>query len=139
MKTCNTCGKDKQEDEFHKRAASRDGLAAKCKMCQKEYDKKRANLPHRVKARKEYMNTEAGKISHIRATKKWQSKNTRKRKAHIAVGNAIRDGKLIKPRYCELCDCELNLEAHHDDYDKPLDVRWLCHCLLYTSPSPRDA
>lgn len=126
MKTCNSCGKDKSDFEFHKRAASKDGLASKCKQCQKDYDKARANAPHRVAARKAYMQTDSGKAAHIRATKKWQKGNTNKRKAHIAVGNAIRDGKLIKPDSCEKCDCSLNLEAHHDDYSKPLDVRWLC-------------
>ena len=27
---------------------------------------------------------------------------------------------------CEDCDKEVRLDAHHDDYYKPMDVRWLC-------------
>lgn len=37
---------------------------------------------------------------------------------------AIRTGKLVK-QPCEVCS-EPNVEAHHDDYAKPYDVRWLC-------------
>lgn len=44
--------------------------------------------------------------------------------AHQKVSNAIRRGKLLKEN-CEKCGSD-NVEAHHDDYSKPLDVRWLC-------------
>lgn len=36
----------------------------------------------------------------------------------------IKMGKLIKGS-CEVCG-ELKVDAHHDDYSKPLDIRWLC-------------
>lgn len=41
------------------------------------------------------------------------------------TGRAIKTGKLMKMP-CEVCFAEENVEAHHDDYLKPLDVRWLC-------------
>lgn len=37
---------------------------------------------------------------------------------------AIREGVLTR-QPCETCSAEPT-EAHHDDYEKPLDVRWLC-------------
>lgn len=35
-----------------------------------------------------------------------------------------RRGKLI-PKPCEVCG-EAEVQMHHEDYTKPLDVRWLC-------------
>lgn len=26
---------------------------------------------------------------------------------------------------CDVCGCD-DVQAHHDDYSKPLDIRWLC-------------
>lgn len=49
-----------------------------------------------------------------------------RRSAGRAISNAIRDGKLTR-QPCEVRKCkEPFAEAHHDDYSKPLDVRWLC-------------
>ena len=45
--------------------------------------------------------------------------------AHAAVTRAIRSGDLI-PRRCQSCNGRLNVQAHHEDYSKPLDVLWLC-------------
>lgn len=45
-------------------------------------------------------------------------------KARSAANHAIRDGKL-SPQACEVCG-EEKTQAHHDDYNYPLKVRWLC-------------
>ena len=104
---------------------SKDGLTANCSECIKQRDRNRANNPERVAARADYAKTDAGIASGNKAKRKWQEKNLIKRAAHIITGNAIRDGKLIKAP-CECCD-EAIVHAHHDDYAKPLEVRWLCN------------
>jgi hypothetical protein len=49
-----------------------------------------------------------------------------KEKARDKIQKALRKGTLVRPSYCEDCKQELFVEAHHEDYSKPLDVQWLC-------------
>lgn len=58
--------------------------------------------------------------------KRWKNKeeNKIKRKAHVLVYEAVKAGTLLK-KECEVCFSSVSL-AHHDDYNKPLEVRWLC-------------
>lgn len=46
-----------------------------------------------------------------------------KKRARNAVTKALRDGRLQREP-CEVCGAAG--EAHHEDYAKPLDVRWYC-------------
>lgn len=126
-KECRSCNTVKNSLEFCRRTASVDGLSAKCKECQKEYDRRRANLPHRVKARSDYAKTEQGLAAGSRAKKAWIDRNTIKRAASTIVGNAVRDGRILKQDSCEQCKSKPSrLHGHHDDYAFPLVVRWLC-------------
>ena len=44
-----------------------------------------------------------------------------------AVRRALAAGRLLKPAACERCEIlEPDLEAHHPDYNKPLEVQWVC-------------
>ncbi len=39
---------------------------------------------------------------------------------------ALQAGKLVKPDMCSNCNEPNKVEAHHNDYSKPLEVTWLC-------------
>jgi len=125
-KVCKVCLTNKPIDEFYRHPRGADGYQGKCKDCQKamtlkaraanpdhyrEYDRARGKLPHRVKAA-------------IEQAKKWRDEDKRRMKCHNAVARALRDGTL-DPMPCRVCGSEKTV-AHHDDYDKPLDVVWLC-------------
>lgn len=60
--------------------------------------------------------------------RRWVEKNPEKRRVHGVVQNAIRTGKLVKGPCERAVDggCSKRIHAHHDDYSKPLEVRWLC-------------
>lgn len=52
---------------------------------------------------------------------------------HDKLEYAIRIGSIERKTNCESCGVEGHMadgrtvvQAHHDDYNKPLDVRWLC-------------
>ena len=48
-------------------------------------------------------------------------------KANKLVAAAINRGDLQRPDACESCGRQTDrIEAHHDDYMKPLEIRWLC-------------
>lgn len=53
--------------------------------------------------------------------------------AQNMVEYAIRQGVLVRPSQCEQCgdsgtmkDGRTRIQAHHCDYNKPLEVKWLC-------------
>lgn len=61
------------------------------------------------------------------------NKNPKGLSAKQRVRDAILAGKMVRGN-CEVC-AEPNAEGHHEDYDKPLEVRWLCrlhHRQLHT-------
>lgn len=139
MKLCFKCKIEKPATEFYRHPRMADGLLGKCKDCTRadvkdrrqakqseirEYDRARSSLPHRVEARKAYRKTAAFRASRNGAVAKWKAEHKVETRAHKLVKRAIDTGRLIaKP--CEECGSEV-VEAHHDDYSKPLDVRWLC-------------
>ena len=56
--------------------------------------------------------------------RRYQQKFPEKRRAHKAVEWALLNGKL-KREPCGECGVQ-NAHAHHADYSRPLEVRWLC-------------
>ncbi len=47
-------------------------------------------------------------------------------RARDAVHRALRSGRLIKPKWCAKCLLAGVVQAHHENYRKPLAVDWLC-------------
>jgi len=61
-----------------------------------------------------------------RAERRERERGSPKVRARRLLETAIRNGTIIKPNACEHCGAMGRLHGHHPDYDKPLDVRWLC-------------
>ena len=136
-KPCIACGEVKPLDEFYPHPRMADGHLNRCKECQKAntkkareanrqyylaYDRARNDLSHRKEKARECRQRNKSSTDPT----PWQRRNPEKRAAHIAVGNAVHDGRLVKPEHCENCGSDQRVDGHHDDYAQKLTVRWLC-------------
>jgi hypothetical protein len=65
-----------------------------------------------------------GAATKAETERRYRAAHPEKVRAHWAVYKAVKKGKLIR-KPCEVCGVERS-QAHHHDYSKPLDVRWLC-------------
>lgn len=137
---CGKCKKDKLLSDFY-------ATGPPCKKCRRSYDvayikrnrsrireyglKYEASEGRKTMKRKWYL---ANKAQISRARKEYKKRYPEKRRAHKFVYSAIKSGRLYR-QPCEICGTEKNIHAHHDDYAKPLDIRWFCitHHNLYHS------
>jgi len=126
MKECFKCNETKPLSEFYKHPQMSDGRLGKCKECTKRDVKKhrKENDSVREYDRRRYHEDPKRRAYSRANAKRWGEKNPVKKAAQIAVNNAVRDGRLVKSP-CEQCGAK-KVHGHHDDYSRPLDVRWLC-------------
>lgn len=119
-KQCSRCSKVKPIDRFSK------GYSF-CKDCFAVYRKEHRKLNGAKIAAKQHeaRNTEKGKRIKREGKGKYYARYPEKSNAHNKVAIAIKCGKLTR-QPCEVCGADSPVEAHHDDYSKPLEVRWLC-------------
>jgi hypothetical protein len=82
-----------------------------------------------------------------RAMKRWRERHPKQARAYTLLHAAVRRGKIARPECCEYCgrnsleERGAPLEGHHEDYNRPLDVIWLCdacHDAIHISPPFRE-
>ena len=123
MKECFKCKKEKSLSSFYKHPQMKDGRVNKCKECNKE--DVRENRKVNIEYYRAY-DIKRGSRQTEEYRKRYKKENPIKNGARTMVGNAVRDGKISKAERCEECGETCRLHGHHDDYAKPLEVRWLC-------------
>lgn len=119
MKTCKICGKSEPVVGFsygHLR----------CKPCasKRAVEWAKNNSKRKLASNKQYLSTPKGNKAIYKKTLLFRRRFPKKYSAYIAVQTAIRNGSM-KRKSCEICGIK-KTHAHHDDYNKPLLVRWLC-------------
>lgn len=67
------------------------------------------------------------KDRYLEQQREWKKNNRFKINARFRVTNSIRRGKIKRGITCNQCGTSQGkMEAHHEDYNKPLEVIWLC-------------
>ena len=121
-KICFKCNEEKFLSDFYKHQQMGDGHLNKCKDCTKSDSRKHRNDNLRkVRA----YDRKRGNRQNKTYVKEYRKKYPNKYKAHSIVNSAVKCKRLFKEP-CEVCGSTESLHAHHDDYLKPLNVRWLC-------------
>lgn len=81
--------------------------------------------PEKVKASdKRYR--EANRENILAYKKEERKKYPERIRAQNTLNRALKTGNIKKPKRCTNCGAKKSLDAHHEDYDKPLQVIWLC-------------
>lgn len=121
MKTCSKCGVEKQDEEFFRGHRQ-------CKAC---FAKVRARWKRtnaeKTRASQAKYNAEH-RAEQLEHAQRWQREHPEAHAAHVLVKAAVRRGELVQGPCAHAADkpCGGAVVAHHWDYDKPLDVVWLC-------------
>lgn len=155
MKLCTKCNVTKGYGEYHKDKSQPDGCYRYCKDCKKRYYLTNKDLilartkQYNLENKQRIAMTRAERYKYkykyklitpkVKETKRlWNAANREKMRASVRksklkypvrekarklVTNALVSGKLQR-QPCIVCGDKG--EAHHSDYNKPLDVDWLC-------------
>lgn len=123
LKECYKCGARKPLEDFYKHPKMSDGHVNKCKQCNKK--DVRTNRKSKLNYYQEYDRIRGNRQGY-EYTKEYRKRYPNKYKAHCILNNALRDNRIEKGFECEICFETKSLVAHHDDYLKPLSVKWLC-------------
>ncbi len=102
-KACHKCGETKPRSDFSRNRSRSDGLQQYCRICLNAYKRR---------SEKSYP---------------WSCHALNpKYRARRKLRDAIRAGIIVRPSMCPACSAEGMVEAHHENYDEPYNVTWLC-------------
>ncbi len=124
MRKCSACREEKLENKFCKNLRFKDGLNSICKSCSnyqcRQYYKK--NRKKVIAQKKKY--SAQNKEKAAKRYKRHRQTHPKEIKAKSKIYAQVKNGNIVR-QPCRDCGHPV-VDAHHPDYDKPLDVVWLC-------------
>lgn len=121
-KKCFKCHEVLPLSAFYRHPMMGDGHLGKCKLCTKK--DVRANYKDKHEQYLEYDRMRNRNPDRIRAISASSNKDPLKVWARKATHSALARG-ILERKPCEVCGDEKS-DAHHEDYSKPLEIRWFC-------------
>ncbi len=104
----------------------KDGRLNKCKECTKKdvKENREKNASQYAVYERKRFKTKKRKGQILATQRKRRQRNPEKQSAYGKVYRAIKN-RTLKKGNCEVCGSP-ETQAHHEDYLRPLDVKWLC-------------
>lgn len=126
---CHKCKRDLPEDSFNWSNKKQGIRQTICRECFSVYNRERYQK-NKESIRAQIYKYRAENPTKVLASRlKVCERNPTHYNAHQALDQALIAGKIQKPDHCSICGCSSDkhrIEAHHEDYSKPLDVIWCC-------------
>jgi len=129
-KKCHACGQTLSVSNFYNNKSRCDGLHSECKECHKAWRKSH----YRNNTAETIASNDRWRSLHPEIVRAYNRKTSKKRNAllselgirgvYMKVSRAIKAG-ILEPEPCKICGA-IDVQAHHEDYSKPLDVVWFC-------------
>lgn len=119
---CRKCGIEKPVNAFYVSTLRKNKTAGECKDCVCARVTASKQKPHR----RSWFTSDGFKKKNSGYFHDYVEKYPGRRRVRLETLRAIKKGLLVRAEKCEQCSCTQGIEAHHDDYNHPLDVRWLC-------------
>jgi hypothetical protein len=116
-KRCTVCLMVKPLGEFHRDRNLKSGFRGHCRVCQSNYYRRW----YEQNGRERY---DANAAKKRKSVARHRLRYPEKARARWLIQQRLARGTLTR-QPCEVCG-DPKTDAHHDDYSKPLDVRWLC-------------
>lgn len=124
---CTGCKTHRLLDQFSLNRSKNDGLSGWCKICHRADAAVRRRDPRyravQSAARAKWLATERGNFLRLANATRYRANHPEKIICRRKVRDAIANGNLKRqPCFCG----DQRSHAHHEDYNKPLEVIWLC-------------
>jgi hypothetical protein len=126
---CGICKEFKPYEDFYKNKRTILGITPECKKCHCKESIRTRNMNTARENNQKYIER-ARKANAEKFRERERNRKREKDKKYFArreLNNAVKRGDIAKPERCEECGRKVKLAAHHGDYSKPLEVKWLCY------------
>lgn len=124
---CWKCGQTKPETEFNWKNREACERQSMCRTCFSAYNRERYQRTKEETKEKvrDYKKNNPYRVfqTRLKTYQKKPSKSSFYRLVHAAVAAGV----ITRPGKCQICGNDKDrIEAHHEDYSKPLEIIWCC-------------